>query len=59
MSRKTLSSILNGHAGIGPEMAVRLSIALPPTADASPRGGAVRRAEQRRGALKVAPLTLG
>ncbi len=27
VSRKTLSSILNGHAGISPEMAVRLSIA--------------------------------
>ena len=26
-SRKTLSSILNGHAGISPEMALRLSIA--------------------------------
>ena len=25
VSRKTLSSILNGHAGISPEMAVRLS----------------------------------
>ena len=27
ISRKTLSNILNGHAGISPEMAVRLSIA--------------------------------
>lgn len=27
VSRKTLSTILNGHAGISPEMAVRLSIA--------------------------------
>lgn len=27
VSRKTLSSILNGKAGISPEMAVRLSIA--------------------------------
>ena len=27
VSRKTLSSILNGHAGISPEMALRLSIA--------------------------------
>lgn len=27
VSRKTLSNILNGHAGISPEMAVRLSIA--------------------------------
>ncbi len=27
ISRKTLSAILNGHSGISPEMAVRLSIA--------------------------------
>ncbi len=27
ISRKTLSNIINGHAGISPEMAVRLSIA--------------------------------
>jgi len=27
VSRKTLSAILNGHGGISPEMAVRLSIA--------------------------------
>lgn len=27
VARKTLSSILNGHAGISPEMAVRLSLA--------------------------------
>ena len=27
VSRKALSSILNGHTGISPEMAVRLSIA--------------------------------
>jgi addiction module HigA family antidote len=27
VSRKTLSAILNGRAGISPEMAVRLSIA--------------------------------
>lgn len=26
ISRKTLSALLNGHAGISPEMAVRLSI---------------------------------
>jgi antitoxin HigA-1 len=32
-SRKTLSSILNGHAGISPEMAVRLSIAFDTTAE--------------------------
>lgn len=33
MSRKTLSSILNGHAGISPEMALRLSIAFGTTAE--------------------------
>ncbi len=27
VSRKTLSAILNGHSGISPEMAVRLSLA--------------------------------
>ena len=31
VSRKTLSSILNGHAGISPEMALRLSIAFSTT----------------------------
>ena len=33
MSRKTLSAILNGRAGISPEMAVRLSIAFDTTAE--------------------------
>lgn len=33
VSRKTLSSILNGHAGISPEMAVRLSLAFGTTAE--------------------------
>ena len=33
VSRKTLSSILNGHAGISPEMAVRLSIAFKTSAE--------------------------
>ena len=33
MSRKTLSSILNGRAGISPEMAVRLSIAFSTSAE--------------------------
>ena len=33
VSRKTLSAILNGRAGISPEMAVRLSIALDTTAE--------------------------
>jgi addiction module HigA family antidote len=33
VSRKTLSAILNGHAGISPEMAVRLSLAFNTTAE--------------------------
>ena len=33
ISRKTLSSILNGHAGISPEMAMRLEIAFNTTAE--------------------------
>lgn len=33
VSRKALSSILNGHAGISPEMAVRLSIAFNTSAE--------------------------
>jgi len=33
VTRKTLSSILNGRAGISPQMAVRLSIAFDTTAE--------------------------
>ncbi|MBI4456362.1 MAG: HigA family addiction module antidote protein [Acidobacteria bacterium] len=33
VSRKTLSSILNGRAGISPKMAVRLSLAFNTTAE--------------------------
>jgi len=33
VSRKTLSAILNGRAGISPEMAVRLSIAFETSAE--------------------------
>ena len=33
VSRKALSSILNGHTGISPEMAVRLSIAFSTSAE--------------------------
>lgn len=33
ISRKTLSSILNGRTGISPEMAIRLSIAFDTTAE--------------------------
>jgi len=33
ISRKTLSAILNGHAGISPEMAIRLSMAFDTSAE--------------------------
>lgn len=33
VSRKTLSAIVNGRAGISPEMAVRLSVAFDTTAE--------------------------
>ena len=33
VSRKTLSAVLNGHAGISPEMAIRLSIAFNTSAE--------------------------
>ena len=33
VSRKTLSAILNGRAGVSPEMAVRLSLAFDTTAE--------------------------
>jgi len=33
VSRKTLSGVLNGRAGVSPEMAVRLSIAFNTTAE--------------------------
>ena len=33
VSRKALSELLNGHAGISPEMAVRLSIVFKPSAE--------------------------
>ena len=33
VSRNTLSKVLNGHAGISPEMAIRLSIAFDTTSE--------------------------
>lgn len=33
VSRKTLSAIINGHSGISPEMAIRLSIAFDSSAE--------------------------
>ncbi len=59
VSRKTLSSIVNGKAGISPEMAVRLSIAFN-TSSASWVNQQAQydlwQAEQRRNELHVAKL---
>jgi len=60
VSRKTLSSILNGRAGISPEMAIRLSIAF----DTSPESWLKQQsqydlwqAEKNRSSLKVRRLS--
>lgn len=60
VSRKTLSSILNGRAGISPEMAVRLSIAFDTTAESWLNQQVqydLRRAERRRKKLRVTRLS--
>ncbi len=60
VSRKTLSSILNGRAGISPEMAVRLSIAFDTTAESWLSQQAqydLWQAERRRKKLRVARLS--
>ena len=59
VSRKTLSSILNGRAGISPEMAVRLSIAFDTTAESwlnQQTQFDLWHAEQARKRLRVARL---
>ena len=60
VSRKTLSSILNGRAGISPEMAVRLSLAFGTTAE-SWMSQQVQydlwHAERNRKTLRVAKLS--
>lgn len=59
VSRKTLSSILNGRAGISPEMAVRLSIAFDTTAESwlnQQTQFDLWHAEQSRKRLRVARL---
>jgi len=61
VSRKTLSSLLNGRTGISPEMAVRLSIAFDTSAESWLRQQAqydLGHAEQRRSALKVKKLSV-
>jgi addiction module HigA family antidote len=59
VSRKTLSAVLNGRAGVSPEMAVRLSIAFDTTAE-SWLNQQVQYdlwiAEKRRKSLKVSRL---
>ncbi|TGG89407.1 addiction module antidote protein, HigA family [Natronospirillum operosum] len=59
VSRKTLSAILNGRAGISPEMAIRLSIAFDTTAESwltQQFQYELWYAEQRRKDLKVRKL---
>jgi addiction module HigA family antidote len=59
VSRKTLSSILNGRAGISPEMAVRLSIAFGTSAESwlnQQMQYDLWHAERRRKSLKVARI---
>ena len=60
VSRKTLSSILNGRAGISPEMAIRLSIAFDTTSESWLNQQVqydLWRAEQHRGELRVRRLS--
>ena len=59
VSRKTLSAILNGRAGISPEMAVRLSIAFGTSAESWMNQQVqfdLWKAEQHRKELKVERL---
>jgi len=60
VSRKTLSTILNGKAGISPEMAVRLSIALNTSSESwlnQQSQDDLWRAEQHRKELHVTQLS--
>jgi len=60
VSRKTLSAIINGRAGISPEMAVRLSIAFGASAESwlsQQTQYDLWRAEQNRKNLKVRKLS--
>ena len=60
VTRKTLSSILNGRSGISPEMAIRLSIAFETSAESWLNQQSrydLWQAEQNRDALKVRRLS--
>ena len=60
VSRKTLSSILNGRTGISPEMAIRLSIAFDTTAESWLNQQVqydLWQAEQHRSELQVKKLS--
>ncbi len=61
VSRKTLSGVLNGRAGISPEMAIRLSIAFGTTAESwlnQQVAYDLWQVERRRRQLKVTRLTV-
>ena len=60
VSRKTLSSILNGRAGVSPEMAIRLSLAFDTSAESwlnQQLQYDLWRAERTRAKLRVARLS--
>ena len=60
VSRKTLSSILNGKAGVSPEMAVRLSIAFDTSSESWVNQQSqydLWQAEQHRNELHVSRLS--
>ena len=60
VSRKTLSAILNGRAGISPEMAIRLSIAFDTSAESWLNQQSqfdLWQAEQHRSDLRVKRLS--
>ena len=62
VARKTLSAILNGHAGISPEMAVRLSLAFGTSAESWLNQQSqydLWQAEKKRNSLNVLKLTAG
>ncbi len=60
VSRKTLSSIVNGRAGVSPEMAIRLSLAFDTSAESwlnQQLQYDLWRAERTRKKLRVARLS--